>query len=411
MLIGFIHNKTLARLLQSYSFFLGTSLLKLSLFFFLANEFSQKSFIAYNMYLFYSEIILVLISSTTNFFFSKKSETKNRLSTSIIFENIYLLCVVFILVFSAIFNLINFDSYVSFPLLLFLVWGRLNNQIFSRYFLISSSINKSLWNDIFGNTIWIFIGLSLLFFYDLESPELMIVVWSIFLACNTFLNLYKLRKKISILKGWDNLKIMLGLYMRSVQFSTIFILYGSAEKLLMSSKFANNIEIVASYLMAAKVIGFMVELTSGFIGSVLLNNLKKIKDGSIRRNKMMVTAIILNILISGFIVLVVTLFDSTIQDILSVQMTFEYKFLLTYLALLYAVISLQKISNIYLQRIGRIHYLNWRSIVVSLGLAFAYFASDSIEGFISIQIASFILLLIVEAIFYFYRNKEACNDL
>lgn len=390
-------NPQLEKIIRGYSFYAASSLLRLAVFYYIAVQFHKSAFIMYNKYVFYSEIAMTIVCSGTCTAFTVKHGPSNKLAPAVLFENIYLLIVFFI--FLVIYLLKLFTFQVSFPLLAIIIIARTNNQIFSRFYLFEKTIFRSILNDIIGNYLWAILVLIAAIFYHFENINVFIIAWSSILILNGCYNFYSYRRMIFNLEAIKDLRFFSSMYLQSIQFTIVNTLFGNVDKVIVIHKFS-NLAVVSGYLIASKVIGFFTDISTGFTGLFLTNNLKKMDKQRSGRNNFFLMAFSVNGLAFIGIFFIIFLFSPIVQSHLSTQLAPEYTSLMFWVIPIYAMNNLRGLNGIYFQRHNKMKYLNLISVFQVSVLVMLYLIHVNIFHYILFETVSIFLFLVFDAFFW-----------
>jgi hypothetical protein len=395
----------LENVFKSYPFYAAASLLRLGLFYYIAVKFGKHSFVAYNSYVFYSEIIMNIACAGTIAAFTVNKGMCDRLAAAALFENsfILLLCIGGACLYGL--GLVSVDPYMSLPLLLVIILGRVNNQMFCRHFLFNKSITASIINDIIGSYLWVIVILTVACFYPITNINSFIYIWGLFLILNNVFNYYKNRQIIFIKSAFTNFFPFFKIYRASLQFTLVNAIFANVVSVMVIHKYTNII-LVSSYLISAKVIGFLSDISTGFVSMLFSNNLKKLDEVTGRINWFWLGAVTTNLGLFFGIFLFVYLFRQTIYFYLNNQLSPEYISFLLWLVPLYAVNNIRILNGVYLQRHGLFHYLNKMSFFQLSLLLMLYLTPLTIHQFISLQLIFILLFTTTDVVYWCTRGYK-----
>lgn len=392
-------------MIRNYAFFLVSSFLKLGLFYFIARKYNQLEFIRYNVYLYCSDIILVLVSSGTYTYFALKKKIEHQLETALLFENLAAVGVMLFIFLLKVENVNVISQSISLTVLFLLTIGRVNNQIFSRHFLLFRSIPRSLLNDGLGNYLWIAVALICLIYFPSQKAETLLGIWIVFLFTVNGFNYWSQRERVNIRAAFtkESFGKFMGIYLMAFQFILLEKTFFNFEKIIAVSKF-KDIDMISTYVFSSKIIGYLMEVTTAFTGIVLANNLVKL---DVKKSKFFNSALLVNSVAFILIFIFVYVFSPFLLNISGKQMSAEYLPLLFFIILLYALNNIHALKSIYFQRHHKLKYLNIMAACQIIMLAILYFFVENIYWYIGLQVIMWTLMVIID---FIYRNFIEKND-
>lgn len=395
---------------KSYTFYFLSTLAKLALFYFVVRYYSKETFIAYNLYLFYTDISVSIVNAGTKAALRHRLAGGEILGSAIYFENLfYIFISVLLFAIGTIFpSLVN--EHVNYGLLFLIGIFRLNVQLLSRYFLVFETLKKSIIIDMLANFMWIPVVLAIGFIFRPQSVQFIFYVWLCFLGVVAFFYLFKYRAHLKLLEPFQKLKSFGQIYLSSFQFSLASQIYGNTEKLIFTKRFT-EVSLVSSYLVSAKVIGLAAELTSGFIGSFLENNLKKVDrhEAEGRGFALVWKALFVNFLLFVAFAIGLLIVKPLVLYLLGNQLVEENYDILFLILPVYMFSNFYNILMILLHRKGFLRVPNLIGLFQFIVLAIQFLIPMSANRFIVLQIILFFIAFIAAALSLLRAQERAEN--